>query len=149
MQGDSAHTNLHDMLLPGHPSFRKNKRKACFHAMMVKNQQGKQKGLVYNFWGREYITLMQRFLHLRLWRPLDPASAVTGTATQIWLCVRVLKVNTAMFSRDCNSRNQSCIFHKRVILNPYCCIPLGPIRLLMSWSSQYCHVESVLRYSLP
>lgn len=76
--------------------------------MVVKNQQGKQKGLVYSFWGREHITLVQQFLYRCLRRPLDPGSAVAfpwnpGTATQIWCYVCVLRVNTATFSWDCNS----------------------------------------------
>lgn len=70
-----------------------SKRKTCFHAMEVKIQQSRHKGLAYSFWGGEYIILVQYFLYLWLWRPLHPASAVVASplnpsiAAQIRCCV--------------------------------------------------------------
>lgn len=73
-----------------------------------------------------------------------------GVATQIWCYVWFLKwVKQALFSLswDCNSQNQNCIFHKYIIL-PATSIQ-DNTRLLIPFGSWYCHVESVLCYSLP
>lgn len=81
------------------------------------------------------------------WGCLCPESWCCYPGLVLHLFFKISETTLFSVSWDCNSWNQNCIFHKYIIL-PAISIQ-DNTRLLIPLSSWYCHVESVLCYSLP